>query len=143
MDKCIVFLFLLVSKFAFSQIEISWQDLEDVEFSEMYVEEEDAYVLYPHFGSNIRELENKEISLTGYILAIDVTEGYYVLSKGPFSSCFFCGRGGPETIVELSFNSNNNSYLMDEFVTVRGVLRLNSDDIYRCGYILEYAKVYR
>ena len=31
---------------------------------------------------------------------------------------------------------------MDEFVTMIGMLKLNVDDIYRCVYILENAKIY-
>ena len=30
---------------------------------------------------------------------------------------------------------------MDELVTIKGTLRLNSDDIYKCNYILDYAEV--
>ena len=141
MYKYLFILLLLFSKFGFSQIEISWKDLEDIDFSEAYVEEVDQYILFPHFGLDIRELESKEVVLSGYILALDPDEGYYVLSKGPFASCFFCGAGGPETIVELSLKSDKDSFYMDEFATIKGVLKLNSDDIYRCVYILENAEV--
>jgi len=139
MNKYIIFFILLFSKFSFSQTEISWQDLEDVEFSDMYVDSIGEYVLYPHFGFNIRELDQKQIELSGYILAIDPETNYYVLSKSPFASCFFCGAGGPETIVELSLKSTKETFYMDEFTTIKGVLKLNADDIYRCIYILEEA----
>ena len=140
MHKYLIILFLFFSsKFSFSQTEISWQDLEDVEFSDMYVDSIGEYVLYPHFGFNVRELDQKQIELSGYILAIDPETNYYVLSKSPFASCFFCGAGGPETIVELSLKSNKETFYMDEFTTITGVLKLNADDIYRCIYILEDA----
>ena len=139
MHKCFIFFLLVVPIFGFSQIEITWQDLEDVEFSDMYIDSIGEYVLYPHFGFNVRELDGKQVALSGYILAIDPEKQYYVLSKGPFASCFFCGAGGPETIVELSLKSDKDSFFMDEFATIRGVLTLNADDIYRCVYILEDA----
>jgi hypothetical protein len=139
MHKYFIFFLLVVPIFGFSQIEITWQDLEDVEFSDMYIDSIGEYVLYPHFGSNVRELDGKQVALSGYILAIDPEKQYYVLSKGPFASCFFCGAGGPETIVELSLKSDKDSFFMDEFATIRGVLTLNADDIYRCVYILEDA----
>ena len=142
MHKYCLFIFLLISKFVFSQTDITWQDLEDVEFTDMYIEEIDEYIVYPHFGFDVRELDGKEVVLSGYILAIDPDKGYYVLSKGPFASWFFCGAGGPETIVELSLKSDKDSFFMDEFVTMIGMLKLNVDDIYRCVYILENAKIY-
>ena len=141
MHKYFIFFLLFISKFSFSQIEISWQDLEDVEFSEVYVDEVDEYILFPHFGLGVRELDAQEVVLSGYILALDPDKGYYVLSKGPFASCFFCGAGGPETIVELSLKSDKDSFYMDEFTTIKGTLKLNIDDIYRCVYILENAEV--
>ena len=142
MHKYFLFILFLISKFVFSQTDITWKDLEDVEFTDMYIEEIDEYIVYPHFGFNVRELDGKEVVLSGYILAIDPDKGYYVLSKGPFASCFFCGAGGPETIVELSLKSDKDSFFMYEFVTMIGMLKLNADDIYRCVYILENAKIY-
>ena len=144
MHKYLIILFLFFSsKFSFSQTEISWTDLEDVEFSDVYIEEIDEYVLYPHFGFDVIELGGQEITLSGYVLAIDPDKGFYVLSKSPFASCFFCGAGGPETIVELSLKSDKDSFFMDEFATIRGTLKLNADDIYRCVYILEDAEVHK
>ena len=140
MHRYFILFILFVSKFSFSQTEISWKDLEDVEFSYNYVEEIDEYISYPHFGLDVRELEGKEVVLSGYILALDPETNYYVLSKGPFASCFFCGAGGPETIVELSFKSDKVSFFMDDFTTIKGSLKLNIDDIYRCVYILENAE---
>ena len=78
-------IFICITNICFSQKEITWKDLEDVEFSDMYVEEVDEYVLYPHFGQSVKDLEGKEIILSGYILAISPDDGYYVLSKGPFA----------------------------------------------------------
>lgn len=142
MHKYFIFFLLFISKFSFSQIEISWQDLEDVEFSEVYVDEVDEYILFPHFGLDVRELDAQEVVLSGYILALDPDKGYYVLSKGPFASCFFCGKGGPETVAELVLKSNNDKFFMDEFASIKGKLILNPDDIYRCIYIIEDAERY-
>ena len=117
-------------------------DEAEEEVSEEF-EEVDEYVLFPSFGFDVQQLDGKEVILSGYILAIDPEIGYYVLSKGPFASCFFCGAAGPETIVELSLKSKDKSFMMDEFATFKGYLKLNSDDIYRCVYIIEFAEVYR
>tara|TARA_E500000331_G_C16923451_1_gene568756 strand:- start:135 stop:563 length:429 start_codon:yes stop_codon:yes gene_type:complete len=142
MHRLCLLIFLFSSEVGFSQIEITWSDLEDVQFSDLYIEEVDEYVLYPHFGPIVRDLEGKEVILSGYILALSPEEGYYVLSKGPFASCFFCGSGGPETIVELNLKSEKDYFMMDQFITIKGVFRLNSEDIYHCNYILDYAEAH-
>ena len=101
------------------------------------------YYYYPFFGSEVRDLAGKEVIITGYVLAIDPLKGYYVLSKGPFSSCFFCGVGGPESIMELNPVDTDTKFKMDEIVTFKGILNLNYDDIYRSNYILDKAEVYQ
>jgi hypothetical protein len=142
MNRFATLIIFFIPTFVFSQIEISWETLSDVEFSETYFEEEDEYFFYPHFGSKVRGLEGQEVVLKGFILAIDPAEGYYILSKGPFASCFFCGSGGPETVVELKMKSDKDYFTMDELVTMKGVLTLNSDDIYQCNYIFKQAEVH-
>ena len=134
--------FTIFAKITFSQTQIDWDVLSDVEFTDVYMEEVDEYFLYPHFGPSVRNLAGQEVMIRGFVLAIDPTESYYILSKGPFSSCFFCGVGGPETIVELEMKSSNEVFIMDEVATIKGTLKLNADDIYQCNYILQNAEVY-
>ena len=140
--KIVFMVFILFANTAISQTQIDWSVLSDVEFTDVYMQEEDEYFLYPHFGMNVQELAGKEVVIRGFVLAIDPTDNYYILSKGPFSSCFFCGVGGPETIIELEMKSKKDVFIMDEVATMKGTLKLNSDDIYQCNYILQNAEVY-
>ena len=32
--------------------------------------------------------------------------------------CFFCGAGGPESVIELSLKSEKDSFFMDQFATI-------------------------
>ena len=61
----------MFSNYSFAQIQLSWKDLEDVEFSDLYVQELDEYVLYPSYGMDIMALNGQEVILTGYVLEID------------------------------------------------------------------------
>lgn len=142
MHRLAILIFCFCLQFSYSQTVIDWSTLSDISFSDVYMDEVDEYFLYPHFGPSVRELEGKEIIIRGFVLAIDPTDNYYILSKGPFSSCFFCGVGGPETVIELDMKSKNKVFIMDEVVTMRGILKLNADDIYHCNYILKDATVY-
>lgn len=143
MHRLLLISFLLTANMAFAQTEITWEDLEDVEFTDLFDDEIEEFVSHPHFGPSVMAMSGMEVSLRGYILALKPEEGYYILSKGPLSSCFFCGVGGPETVVELKLNNDKQYFMMDEVVTIKGTLKLNADDIYQCIYILDYAEVYR
>ena len=143
MNKLATLILFFVPLFSFSQIEINWEILSDVEFTDTYMEEVDEYFLYPYFGANVRSLEGQQVIIRGFVLAIDPADGYYILSKSPYASCFFCGAGGPETVIELKMKSEKDYFMMDEVVTMKGIFTLNSDDIYQCTYILKQAEVHR
>lgn len=126
-----------------AQTKITWKTLSDVSFEEKYYEEEGGYFLFPTFGEQLKELEGKEVYLKGYILAIDPEVGYYLLSSNPYASCFFCGNAGPETVVELIYESRQSELKMDQLITIKGKLKLNNKNIYQCNYIFENPEVFK
>ena len=122
-------------------IKITWEILKDVKFSDKWSDEFQAYYAVPTFGSNIKKYNGKEIQIRGYIIPIDIVEGYYVLSANPYSQCFFCGQAGPESVMEVQMKKEYTDLRIDQIITYKGKLRLNKDDIYQLNYILEDAEI--
>lgn len=122
--------------------ELTWEDLTDVEFKDVYVEELDAYYWKPIFGPSVENLEGRKFHITGYVIPVDIDEDFYVLSRYPFANCFFCGGAGPETVVDLQFTDSPREYATDERLTFAGELKLNSDDVYQMNYIIVGAHEY-
>lgn len=139
MKNNILIIFLFISVFGFSQKLVTWKDLAEITYTEKYFPDYDDYFLYPEFLPTVKALEGKEITITGYFLNIDPEEKLHVLSKGPMSSCFFCGEGGPETAVELQF-IKKPIFITDDIVNITGVLKLNKDDVEHFNYILTECK---
>ena len=123
--------------------KLTWEDLTDVEFMDVYVEELDAYYWKPIFGTSVQNLEGRKFHITGYVIPVDIDEDFYVLSRYPFANCFFCGGAGPETVVDLQFKGHSpREYATDERLTFAGELKLNADDVYQMNYILVGAHEY-
>jgi len=135
-NKLLILLVLCGFLKSFAQQKITWKDLAEVEFVDKFYPDYDQYYLYPEFSSAVKSLEGKKVTLTGYFLDLDPDGKIFVLSKGPMSSCFFCGVGGPETAVELHF-SEKPSFKMDTVISVTGVLELNGEDVEHFNYILK------
>ncbi|HIG58783.1 MAG TPA: DUF3299 domain-containing protein [Flavobacteriales bacterium] len=120
-----------------SYSELTWKDLTDVEFKDVYVDELDAYYWKPIFGPLVKDLEGGKFYITGYIIPVDIDEDFYVLSRYPFANCFFCGGAGPETVIDLQFEGHSpREYATDERLSFAGELKLNADDVYQMNYIL-------
>lgn len=118
-------------------IDISWIDLADVTFEDKYYEEIKQYLMFPKFGDRVMRLKDQKVVLPGYVIPADVENGIFVLSAFTLSSCFFCGAAGPESVVQLNLAEGQREFRTDEWVTFKGTLRLNSDDIDQLNYILD------
>lgn len=95
----------------------------------------------PVFTNAVRALENKAIVLPGYMMPLEneTSSARIMLSSLPVNACFFCGVGGPETVVEVYLKSKTN--YIETPVQVRGILRLNDSNPDKMIYILENAEV--
>lgn len=134
-------LFIPAVVFAANPVKITWEQLSDVTFKKKWNATENMFLLEPQFGPQVLALKGKEVQLGGYMIPVDVDANYYVLSSNPFASCFFCGGAGPESVVSIKFKKVTKRFNTDDKVTIKGIMRLNVDDINDLNYILENAEV--
>jgi len=136
---CVILSFFFHTNKSIGQKSIGWDILADITFEETFDEEEDAYWLAPSFGDVVKSYENQVVVVEGYLIPIDVAENIYLLSKYPYSACFFCGGAGPESIVELQLEKRAKGRGMDDRVRLQGRLVLNTADFDHFNYILKAA----
>ncbi len=131
-----IYLFILTIQFVSGQEMVNWQDLTDVSFTEKYTKELEDNYAFPTFGESVIGLDNKKITISGYFLDLSSNGTTYILSKNPFASCFFCGNGGPETVIEIHFNEKQ-TFKTDQLVTITGTLQLNDTDVNHTIYAIK------
>ena len=116
-----------------------WPKLYDISFKS----DEDELGTYekPVFTSAVRSLKDKVVILPGYMVPVDnvTSSAQFMLSSLPLNACFFCGVGGPETVVEVKLKTATP--FIEKPIEVRGTLRLNDQDPDRMIYILEEAEI--
>lgn len=115
-----------------------WPKLYGIE----YKKEKDDLGDYdkPVFSTAVKELQGKVVSLPGYMVPFENAKkgNQFVLSSMPLNACFFCGVGGPESVIEVRLKTSI-SYT-DKPIQVSGVLNLNENDPNKMIYILEDAE---
>lgn len=120
--------------------KVTWEVLKNVSFKKKWYPQESIFMLYPTFAPTVKRLENKEVSIRGYVIPVDISANIYVLSAFPNSQCFFCGAAGPESVISLKPRKGTvKKYKTDEMHTFVGKLKLNAEDVYEMNYILEDA----
>ncbi|WP_291779608.1 hypothetical protein [Cecembia sp.] len=116
-----------------------WRDLSNVtykigqdEFGELYI---------PVFSDKIKDLEGKVVEADGFIIPFEgmFKPEHIILSSLPLAECFFCGSGGPETVMEVLLK--NPIKYTSKKVKVRGKLTLNDRDPEKLMYILKEAEL--
>ena len=140
MKQSLTVLFALsITAIASAQPE-GWALFAKTKFETKYNEKAAEYFLYPVFAPELKAQVGKELSLEGYYMPIEIEgNAYIILSKFPYSQCFFCGAAGPESIAEIVFKVKPGKFEMDEFLRVKGTLKLNEGDIEHGNFILEGA----
>ncbi len=118
-----------------------WKVLAEVEFENVKDAQSGLPVQLPKFSDDILALNGKEITIKGYLLP---EKGYrthkeFILSSLPYNLCFFCGKAGPETVMEVS--SLDAIKYSDDPITLKGTLMLNSFDPWGLMYILTDARL--
>ncbi len=131
----------LISLSAWAQSD-GWALFAKTKFEAKYNDKAAEYFLYPVFPAELKDLVGKEIALEGYYMPIDIDgDAYIILSKFPYSQCFFCGGAGPESIAEVTFKIKQGKFEMDQFLRVKGKLKLNEGNIDHGNFILEEASM--
>ena len=94
----------------------------------------------PVFSTSTIALAGKPVTLPGYM--VPFTEGikgnHFILTSLPLNACFFCGVGGPESVVEI-FLKKEVTYT-EKPVEIHGTLKLNDKNPDQMMYVLEHAE---
>lgn len=112
-----------------------WKDLSEVSYTISEDEYGELYV--PEFSAKIKSLEGKEVMADGYIIPFEgmFKPEHIILSSLPLAECFFCGSGGPETVMEVMLKKPVK--YTAKRVKVKGKLTLNAKDPEKLMYILQ------
>lgn len=116
-----------------------WPKLYNIEF----VKGKDAMGEFdkPVFTESVKALEDKTVVLPGYMVPLEneTSSARIMLSSLPLNACFFCGVGGPETVVEVHLKKQTR--YIERPIQIKGILRLNDSDPDRMIYVLDAAEV--
>ncbi len=79
-----------------------WPKLYDIRFEKAKDAQGEEYEK-PLFSAAAKSIDKKSVSLPGYIIPFEngMKSSHFMLSSLPVNACFFCGVGGPETVIEV------------------------------------------
>lgn len=120
-------------------IDNMWRTLSNVTYIKKYDPLLADNILLPQFSPAVLALEGKEITISGHVIPLEIGENYFVLSAYTFDACYFCGKAGPETVMEIY--TKKPLKLTTTQVKLKGKLKLNKTDINHLFYMLKEAEI--
>ena len=117
----------------------TWQKLSDVSY--VWAEHpEFGRWKKPVFSSAIKKMEGKKIQVEGYLYPLEFNSQpeHVIISALPIASCYFCGQGGPETVMDV-YLLRPMAYTKRR-IKLQGNLYLNDSDPNQMIYVLENGK---
>jgi hypothetical protein len=106
---------------------IPWQLLRQVKLVEGKQKGAKAALMLPEFSAQIKELDNKEVKIYGFVLPLSTSQKqkHFLISPLP-SHCPFCVDQGPDSMVEV-IAKNPLDYSPWEPIVISGKLELVND----------------
>ncbi|MFZ1749345.1 MAG: hypothetical protein WAU01_04110 [Saprospiraceae bacterium] len=120
-----------------------WLTLSLVTFETKYDPEYMMETKIPKISATVEKMAGKEIEVEGYIIPLtgQISQSHFMLSKFPQSTCFFCGKAGPETAMQVFMKNNRKVKISERKVKAKGTLLVNPTDASSLLYTLENATI--
>ena len=142
MKSTFVSLLCLAAICTLAQQKVSYKGLPSVIWPKLYnitYQKSDDFDK-PLFTKEAKELANRVVVLPGYMVPFEngMKGNHFILSSLPLNACFFCGVGGPETVIEVHLKTSVT--YTEKPVEIKGKLVLNDKEPDKMVYILEEAE---
>lgn len=107
-----------------------WRTLGLMKFERQFDESDGVSQQKGRFVPIIKALEGKEITIKGYVIPLSgkKAQSHFMFSAYPFSDCFFCGKAGPESVIEVFTKDDKKIAFDDESITIKGIFYFTSQD---------------
>lgn len=122
---------------------LSWQKLLNLRFEEKFIDSLGIEAELPLFNDTLKALDGQMVLVEGFFVPVSETgdESIVILSAYPYAQCFFCGKAGIESIIDVVKPKNLPSIKLDAKIKLKGRLELNHHNFDYLVYILKDAEL--
>ncbi len=122
---------------------LPWSKILNLRFEEKFIDSLGIDVELPLFNDTLKALDGQMVIVEGFFVPVSETgdESVVILSAYPYAQCFFCGKAGIESIIDVVKPKNLPSIKLDAKIKLKGRLELNHHNFDYLVYILKDAEL--
>ena len=93
------------------------------------------------FAKMIEDLNGEEIEVKGYIVPLEgqIAQSHFMYSAYPYNMCFFCGKAGPESVMEVFMEEGDKVKFTEKAIRLKGIFRWQPNVLNDIMFTLEHA----
>lgn len=121
--------FIIIALFLAVQIQAQerniWRTLAMIKFDMQMGEANDMVIQKPRTEPMIKAMDGDEVLVKGYIIPLSgkKAQSHFMFSAYPFASCFFCGKAGPESVMEVFTRDELKVEYSDQAIYIKGTFK--------------------
>lgn len=121
----------------------TWRTLGMVTFETEYDVNFGMEIKTPTLSPMVEQMSGQEIEVEGYIIPLSgkIKQSHFMYSYLPPNMCFFCGKAGPESAMQVFMKDKKMLAYTDERIQLKGTLVINTADLTVPMYSLENAEI--
>ena len=102
-----------------------WRTLAMIKFDMQMGEANDMVIQKPRTEPMIKAMDGDEVLVKGYIIPLSGKKGqsHFMFSAYPFANCFFCGKAGAESVMEVFTRDDKKIDYSDEAIYIKGTFK--------------------
>jgi len=126
-----------------AQAQDSWHLLAQVELNKSFDPEFGIETMIPTISKSTSEMNGQTVMLKGYIIPLTgkVEQSHFMFSKFPQNMCFFCGKAGPETAIQVFMKDGKKLAFTSEKIILQGRLIIHNDNSSGLLYTMEDGEI--
>ncbi|MEZ4909501.1 MAG: hypothetical protein R2774_01435 [Saprospiraceae bacterium] len=120
-----------------------WSKLSKVTFKTSFNPELMMETSVVSLSESVEDLNGEIIEIEGFIIPLSgqVSQSHFMFSRFPQSTCFFCGKAGPESAMQVFMKNGKKVKITERKVKVQGRLLINPKDANSLLYSLDNATI--
>ena len=121
---------------------LPWDLLLDIKFKDSFMVHMQDTMPIPVFNDTLKALDGQIVIAEGYYIPVSETgdDNIVIVSAYPYSNCFFCGKAGVESIIDVLSPQKAPKIKLDNKVRFKGRFKLNVANFEYLIYMIEEAE---
>lgn len=118
-----------------------WTKLSKVTFKSSFDPELMMETSTVSLSESVENMNGETIEIEGFMIPLSgqVSQSHFMFSRFPQSTCFFCGKAGPESAMQVFMKNGKKVKIAERKIKVQGRLLINPKDANSLLYTLDNA----